>query len=72
MAAIEFLPDRPTKPWHRSRILWANIVAALLAIIEAKYGLVMDQLGPTVYLLATLALTTINIILRYDTDRAIE
>lgn len=60
------------KPWWRSRLLWANFIAAALTVVEANTGIVKEAMGPTGYLLAMVALTGINAILRFDTSKAIQ
>mgnify|MGYP000928731243 CR=1 FL=1 len=60
------------KPWWKSRLLWANFIAAVLAVVEANTGIVKEAMGPTGYLLAMVALTGINAILRFDTTQAIK
>lgn len=60
------------KRWWQSRLLWANFIAAVLVVIEANTGLVKEAMGPTGYLLAMVALSGVNAILRFDTDKAIK
>jgi hypothetical protein len=60
------------KPWWKSRILLANFIAAILVVVEANTGIAKEAMGPTGYLLAMVALSGINAILRFDTTKAIQ
>ncbi len=60
------------KPWWKSRLLWANFIAAILAVIESQTGEAMKLMGPSGYLIFTVAMAGINAILRFDTDKAIK
>jgi len=54
------------KKWYHSKVLWFNATAAIAALLQAKYGLVID--GPT----QGLILTGVNLLLRAITKEQIE
>lgn len=60
------------KPWWKSRLLWANFIAAVLVVIESQTGAAKELMGASGYLIFTVALTGINAILRFDTTQAIK
>ena len=59
------------KPWYRSRILWANAVAAGLVALEANTGLLQPLLPVNFYTALAVALPVVNALLRVVTSQAL-
>ncbi|MBM4275673.1 MAG: hypothetical protein FJ134_14605 [Deltaproteobacteria bacterium] len=53
------------KVWWRSKTIWLNFIALLAAVLQARYGLVVDATAQGVIL------TGINIFLRTITKESI-
>lgn len=56
-----------TKAWWKSRTLWLNFIALLLATAESQIGLLRDVLPINVYALMAIALPALNMLLRVAT-----
>lgn len=59
------------KPWHHSRMLWLNVIAAGLVALEATTGLLQPHLPVNFYLVMSIGLPVLNAMLRVITTQAI-
>jgi hypothetical protein len=60
-----------TKRWYQSRIIWLQIMTAVVAVLESQMGMVSELFGKydlLVYLSAVVA----NVVLRFDTTQPME
>lgn len=55
------------KPWWQSKIIWLNLVSALLIALELKFDLLQPILPANVYALLAVAITVANGVLRVVT-----
>jgi len=65
---------RGAKPWWASRVLWVNVVAAMLSAVEAATGTLQATVGasaPVFWACVTVTLTAINAGLRIITSQAL-
>lgn len=59
------------KPWHRSKTLRVNALAAALLALEASTGLLQPHLPVDIYLVMAVALSVANAVLRVITTQAL-
>lgn len=55
------------KAWWKSRTLWLNFIALLLAAAESQVGLLREVLPINLYALMAIALPAVNMLLRVAT-----
>ncbi len=62
------------KPWWHSKVLWLNVVAAMLSAIEVATGAAQATLGasaPAVWATFAIVLSALNAALRVITSQAL-
>jgi hypothetical protein len=60
------------KPWHRSKTIWVNALAAGLVALEAVTGLLQPHLPLDIYVAVAVGLPVLNAMLRVITSEAIK
>lgn len=63
--------DDNTKPWYHSRMLWVNALAAVLLVIEQQLGLIKPFMRAETYAAFSLAVMSINAVLRVFTSKGL-
>jgi hypothetical protein len=59
------------KSWWKSKTLWLNGIAVVLAAAEAQFSFLKPVLGESIYGVAFFALTVGNVALRFYTTQAV-
>lgn len=57
----------PAKPWWKSKMIWLNLVSAVLLSLELKFDLLQPYLSGNVYAWFAVALSAANAALRVIT-----
>jgi hypothetical protein len=60
------------KTWWKSRTVWFNAIAAMLAVLEGASGLLLKHLGPEGYLIASMLFAGVNVVLRFVTTQSVK
>jgi hypothetical protein len=60
------------KPWHRSKTIWVNALAAGLVALEAVTGLLQPHLPVNIYVAVAVGLPVLNAMLRVITSEGIK
>lgn len=68
---MENQSTQSTKPWYRSKIVLFNILVAVGAAAEASLHVIADNFSPNVYFGLILAVTAVNVVLRFITTTAV-
>lgn len=59
------------KPWYKSKVIWFNLIVAMLAALEASASMIQPYIQGNVYGYGMLLLTIGNAGLRIITTQAI-
>lgn len=68
---MENQSTQSTKPWYKSKIVLFNILVAVGAAAEASLHVIADNFSPNVYFGLILAVTAVNVVLRFITTTAV-
>lgn len=60
------------KTWWKSRTVWFNAIAAMLAVLEGASGLLLKHLGAEGYLIASMLFAGVNVVLRFVTTQPVK
>jgi hypothetical protein len=60
-----------SKPWWRSRTIWLNAIAGLLAFVEVNFHLLQGELSPKAYLIYGGIVAFANVALRLVTNTGV-
>ena len=59
------------KPWYKSKIVLFNVLVAVGAAAEASLHVIADNFSPNVYFGLILAVSAVNVVLRFVTSTAV-
>ena len=59
------------KPWYKSKIVRFNVLVAVGAAAEASLHVIADNFSPNVYFGLILAVSAVNVVLRFVTSTAV-
>lgn len=69
---MEKQPTQSTKPWYKSKLVWFNILVAVGTAAEASLHVIADNFTPNTYFGLILAVSAVNVALRFATSAGIE
>lgn len=64
-------PTALSKPWYKSKLVWFNVLVAVGTAAEASLHIIADNFSPNVYFGLILAVTAVNVVLRFATATSI-
>lgn len=59
------------KPWYKSKIVLFNVLVAVGTAAEASLHVIADNFSPNVYFGLILAVSAVNVVLRFVTTTAV-
>lgn len=59
------------KPWYKSKIVLFNVLVAVGTAAEASLHVIADNFSPNVYFGLILAVSAVNVVLRFVTSTAV-
>lgn len=59
------------KPFYKSKVVWFNAIIAAGAAAEASLHLIADYFDPRVYFGIIMAVSAVNVVLRFATSQGI-
>lgn len=59
------------KKWYRSKMLWANAIAAMLVALQGVFGILQPYLPVDFYAAMAVTLPVVNALLRVVTSEAL-
>ena len=64
-------PTASSKKWYKSKLVWFNVLVAVGAAAEASLHIIAANFTPNVYFGLILAVTAVNVVLRFATSTGI-
>ena len=68
---MEKQATQSTKPWYKSKLVWFNVLVAVGTAAEASLHIIADNFTPNTYFGLILAITAVNVVLRFATSTGI-